>query len=323
MVKSKAKVQNHNQILGVSYIDENPKDVSSEELKILSRAKRREAILLANRIRDNGVYVLGVRLEWPRDGLFFYNDGSFTWVDTESKKQVEMCPHMAYIGGLYLKGNDFFVFCHFEKSSAEGSKLKDTFKIFYENFGISKVVMLKVGHFAGALANVSVSGNDKFYGSDICHVDTILNIGNLKKKVFTYDHTKLLEAADYVSGQTGYDVVPLPLGDAAFASVGFVELGDYMVVDCRAEGTADVLKSVGYKVIQSPIPMEATNKMFGSIHCLTTEMPDIYKKSKFHPFKGRGNNYEAYRSMFTNLEGYRVIMPPIWSGHRTNPIEVN
>ncbi|MBU0471570.1 MAG: hypothetical protein KKF89_06470 [Nanoarchaeota archaeon] len=220
-----------------------------------------ERFSLAMVLAERGVDVYMHRSVWPRDTLFF-SDNNIVDVDKLLESDNYGLEHEAYCGGKFLKGDNFIVASDsmIPAFRPRTEKLLNADKALYLNL-------------TRELAQMYTTLNNDFYDDSDEHIDRLFNIGNRHKKIFTYNLTNLMAMANDVASETSYDVVALPFNEVRFAAVGFVELGDHMVVDCRAKKTMKVLKEVGYKIIPTPLGMIQTNKYLGSVRCTCTEMP--------------------------------------------------
>lgn len=264
--------------------------------------KVRETKLLAREIASHGVRVLGTHIQWPRDEIFFHLDGTYSYyfkdLDpyTGSMEHLIAYSHEAFHGGLFLKGLDFIV----ASSALPLHKRHATL----EKLGIKEAIYCDMKPPLAAFSDIMV-GRSNFYQDPLQHIDRLFNLGNTKRRIFTYDHPLLMEYAQRMSEKIDYTVVPLPISEAVFAAIGFQELGDHVAVDCRARATIEILVELGYTPIPSPKPMKKTNKNRGSIRCRCTEIPRF--PLKFYPFKGTQDDMSQY-SRLHDLEGYRVKM---------------
>jgi len=261
----------------------------------------KETYPLAMKIQEKGVNVILTPLFWPRDSLFFHEDNTFTLVNPNNEDQVKHAPHWGWWGGAYLLGKNFII----EEASGIPSKRELTNRA----LGVEKGIYVDTKPFYEDFKNISVSGNLDFYKKDLVHIDPYFNLGNFKKMIFAWNTSKLKKEGKRLSNETGYDLAILPLKEAKFAAIGFIELGDHMVVDCRAEQTMKLLEEIGYNIISTPNPLVEVNKIHGSLRCITKETPAIKDRMKFHSFL---NGYDlegpAYGSIFGNLEGHMMVM---------------
>jgi len=267
-----------------------------------SSRKYKERKSLAEEIAKHGINVLCTVIGWPRDELFFHQDGTFDYVQ-KATIQDEWCRHEAYHGGKFLKGNEFIL----ASDAMIESKRKETLKM----LGIEHAVYLDLDDCFKELEGIAVSGCKFYSPSGLKHIDTLFNLGNYKKVLFAYDSPASSNLAKETAKKIGYDAVALPLEDASFASVGFVELGNHIAVDCRAKKTIKIIGGLGYNVIPSPMLMEETNKKGRSIRCICTEIPKCYDKLEFYPFKEDAHDFsmDARLSLFWNLEGHKLKSP--------------
>ncbi|MBN1896916.1 MAG: hypothetical protein JW789_04310 [Candidatus Aenigmarchaeota archaeon] len=283
-----------------SVADANP--VQDKEFNlVLSAAKGRGGtIALAKKLEKHGVDVLLPNPKiyaWARDEFFFQDDGHYLSVQKASSPP-EAYGHEAYHGGKILKGDGFLV-----ASDSVGRKRR---KKTVRKFGFDEGFFYDIAKELNALSSIKVSGNETFYGSSSYrHIDAIFNLGNRKKSIFTYSHPKLLAKAKEIRNDTGYDIVDLPLSDAEFASVGFVEIGDSIVMDCRAKESAGILKSMGYNMITTPKPLTEINQKNGSLRCITAELPVDFEKLEFYK-PGEEPEYSFSSSDFTNTKGMKL-----------------
>lgn len=231
---------------------------------ISSREAFEESRALASAIHDGCLDVLRTIVPWPRDQLHLREDGSFVYVPDIVNEAVNY-DHEAYHGGKILVGDGFII--------ASDSVLQHRRKRTLEELSADE------GHYYSMLQPMKVFrkegvvGNPSFYIDSVFrHIDRFFNIAGRKKKVFTYDNPLLMEMGKDMERKTGYDLVLLPQSEAQYAAVGFIEVGDKVVVDRRAHKSMDILKEQGYRIIQAP-PMIMTNRKGGSIRCLTRELP--------------------------------------------------
>ncbi|MFA6072624.1 MAG: hypothetical protein WC758_00740 [Candidatus Woesearchaeota archaeon] len=261
----------------------------------------KETFALAKTIQSKGVNVILTPYSWPRDSLFFPDSNSFIYVNPTKKDQVKDAPHLGWYGGAYLLGDDFMI----ADSHGIGIKRQETLNA----LKVSKGFYIDTQKFYDDFKHIVVSGNDRFHHPESFHIDPYFNIGNLKKILFTYDVSSLIEEGIRVAKEVKYDLVPLPLEDAKYAAIGFIELGDHIVIDCRAKKSMKIIENLGYTIIPTNEPLIRINQLDGSLRCSTKEAPLIKHKMKFHSFQyGYNKEGPAYGSFFGNLEGNMMIM---------------
>lgn len=227
----------------------------------------KEMLPLAKKIQESGVNTVLTPLSWPRDTLYVNSQGKVEEVSRRKKGSVEACPHYAWHGGAYLTGDNFMI--------GEEAGIPENRKQTLEALGVKDGIFVDVKPFYKHFKDIEVSGSSRFFDEDMFHIDPYFNLGNLKKTIFTWDVPELVNKAYEISKRTGYNIESIPLSDAEFGAMGFIELGDHMVVDCRAEKTMDVLEKVGYKVLPTPEPLIELNRKRGSLRCATKEVPKM------------------------------------------------
>jgi hypothetical protein len=260
------------------HLFERPKKIKNKPFNLVLSGSpiHGNTLKIAKRLESSGIDVLLTCVGWPRDEMLFFPDGTYIH-NQKATIQGECLDHRAWVGGEYLRGIDFIL----ATSSMPPSKRRGTVRV----CGALEGFFYDIGDGLDALKNIQISGN-QFYGRDILnHIDVSYNIGNFSRKVFTYAHKELLKVADQMRRDCGYDIVELPLEDARFASVGFVEIGEAVVIDCRAKKTSRILESLGYTVIQTPYPLKNTNRRNGSLRCITAELPADFNALKFRDQK--------------------------------------
>lgn len=256
-----------------------------------------ETKLLADEIAKHGINPILTDLKWPRDELFFYNNGEYDYVQSGTI-QPEYWNHEAYHGGMYLKGDNFIIgsdSMNLEKRE-KTERLLDAKKGFY---------------LPGREMNEILLQEDQvIYKSS--HIDLVVGITNLNKTIFTYEHLELMKIVKEIACETDYNFKTIPLQEAKYGAINFLELGNHIVIDRRAKKTKKILKNLGYKIIKSPKPMIETNKHGGGIRCITNEMPKFYDKLIFYNEKNKEKFYnfeiEQSTAMFRNLKGEGVII---------------
>jgi hypothetical protein len=259
--------------------------------------------LLGRKLQKKGIDVLLSRIAWPRDELFFYSDASFdkiskgTCCNNYSKSFV-------WNGGTYLKGDNFIL------SSATANPIEkrdETHKI----LGVKNSYYFDISEELDSLTSIKVSNKDCFFKSSFPHIDTIYNIGNTTKLLFTYNSFKLIQTAEKMQELTGYGLVTIPLIEAKYASIGFIEIDDKIVLDKRAKKTKKILEKIGYEVITTPFGLKKTNRSFGSLRCITQEIPfDLEKIIFMNPnnAKNTSQKIKLEYGLFFNLKGDVVLL---------------
>ncbi len=261
----------------------------------------RESYPLAKMIQEKGVNTILTQVTWSRDKLFFHDDETFTEINRRDPRQERDCTNYAWHGGAYLLGGNFII----GDENGIPSARKETHKMLGVERGRYINILLGIREFSG----ISVSGYSEYYASYSNHIDPYFNIGNFKKTLFTWDTHLLVPMGIELAKEFNYELVTLPMDEAQYAAIGFIELGDHMVVDCRAEQTMDILSQIGYHVLPTPLPLEEHNRKGGSLRCAIREMPPLIHKMKFHPFKeGHLEDGPARHSRFSDIEGHFMIM---------------
>ncbi|MBI2004465.1 hypothetical protein HYS72_03310 [Candidatus Pacearchaeota archaeon] len=260
-----------------------------------------ETKLLADEIANHGLSPVLSCLRWPRDELFFYENGKYDYVQSGTI-QPDFWEHEAYHGGRFLKGNDFII-----TSDAIDIKKREKTQ---ELLNAKIAFYLPVGEMQKNLSEIKPNGKD-IHSENGTHIDTIVGITNLNKTLFTYDHPKLIKMVLGVADKTNYNFKTIPLEEASYLAINFLELGDHIVIDKRAKKTQKIMKDLGYKIIKSPQPMENTNKGNGGIRCITTEIPKCYDKLLFYDKENKDKfqyfKRDENRAMFRNLKGNPLI----------------
>lgn len=236
--------------------------------------------LLAKKLEKNGIPVLLSKVCWPRDELAIYLDGNYDNVQKRSY-QGESFSHFAWNGGTFLKGDNFIV------GSLTGNP-ENKQEATHNMLGVERGFYFDISRELDALNHIKVNRDRDFFKSDFPHMDVIYNIGNSSRVLITYDHPKLIETGERMESLTDYQLVTIPLEEARFAAVGFVEIGNKIVIDRRAKKTKKVLEKIGYEVITTPLSLKETNGMGGSLRCATTEIPIELERIKLmHPNNAR------------------------------------
>ncbi len=260
-----------------------------------------ETKLLAEEISKHGVNPILSVMRWPRDELFFHQDGKYEYVQSGTI-QPKWWEHEAYHGGRFLKGDNFII----GSDSMNIEKREKT----EELLNVKTAFYLSVGEMQKNISGIKPSG-EKLYSKNGTHIDTIVGITNLYKTIFTYEHPKLMEIVWEVVNRTNYKFKIIPLEEAKYVAINFLELGDHIVIDKRAEKTQKIMKDLGYKIIKSPKPMENTNKNEGGIRCITNEIPKCYDKLIFYDEKNK-EKFSYYKreesiARFRNIKGEALI----------------
>ena len=289
-------------------------DLVISGVKSASPGHNREGVIVGRELSKRGVGVLLTLLDWPRDTLYFHDDGTFTYVKLSDSRQVQNCPHEAYSSGKYLLGRDFII----SSDNLLPSKRRQTEQI----LNVAAGYYYPLGGLTRAFRGIKVSGNIFFYDSPnpLNHMDQFFNLINTKQTILGYDEPLSVQLGEDMARVTGYSFKTIPKAEARFAAIGFIELGDHIVVDCRAEQTIGVLEGLGCNVFPTPVPLDGINQYGGSLRCITREMPKIIPRLRFYDFKHEGHDRKAGRSYFSDLRGYRVIMDEGSSRRLREPI---
>ncbi|TKJ17163.1 hypothetical protein CEE44_01350 [Candidatus Woesearchaeota archaeon B3_Woes] len=261
----------------------------------------RESYPLAKMIQENGVNTILTQVPWARDRLFFHDDETFTEINRRDPRQERDCTNYAWHGGAYLIGDGFMI----GDDNGIPSARKETQRV----LGVERAIYINILAGIREFGEIPVSGYSEYYASYSNHIDPYYNLGNFKRTLFTWDTSLLVPIGTELAKEFGYELITLPMDEAKYAAIGFIELGDHMVVDCRAEQTMGILEQIGYKILPTPVPLEEHNRRGGSLRCATTEMPPLKHKMKFHPFKeGHLEDGPARHSRFSDIEGHFMIM---------------
>ncbi len=249
---------------------------------------------LANELVRRGVNILLSRDSWPRDELFFYPDGRVEYVPLDYKeyKDFKLPLHEAYAGGKFLKGNGFIIASdtmNLEKKANTLSAL-----------GVEKAFYLDLTkafeYFLDYHERYCYRKN--FFNDEQRHIDRMVNIGNTKRMLFTYDAPVLQDILKDVASEIGYSLVCLPREESGFGAINFVELGNHMVVDKSAKRTIKVLEELGYKIIRTPTTMSFCNIKGGGVRCSCTEIPNsVYERIDFAPKKKWWQGEPAFKDL--------------------------
>ena len=238
--------------------------------------------LLAKKLEKNGIEVLLTNVSWPRDELIIYENGSFENIK-KGTTRVQSSPHFAWNGGTFLKGNNFIL----GSQTANPVEKQDL---------THKILSVETGYYYDiseqleSLKHITVSKNKSFYTGTFPHIDIIYNITNKTKTLFTYNHPKLISQVEQMASDCNYNVQILPLEDASFAGIGFIEIGEHIVIDKRAKQSQKILSNLGYNIITTPFKLDKTNNGSGSLRCITTELP--IKKEKIRIIHPSNATYE-------------------------------
>ncbi len=272
---------------------------------IISAAKRHGRYLprlLARKLEENNIPSLLSVLTWPRDELVVYNDGSYNRVD-KGTIQGEHRSDFAWNGGTFLKGDNFIIG---SLTANPAEKQEATHKALM----VDKGYYFDISQELDALNFIKVEKRN-FFKSSFPHIDVIYNIGNTKKVLFTYNHEKLIKTGKKMEETTGYKLILLPLEEARFASVGFVEFNDKIILDKRAKQTNKILRNLGYDTITTPFALKKVNQGLGSLRCITTEMPIELEKLASININDIESNYQReflqMSALLYDLEG-RIIV---------------
>jgi hypothetical protein len=240
----------------------------------------------ANELRKNGISALLTNVKWPRDELVFFSNGLCDYVEKASDES-QCSSDFSWNGGTFLKGNNFIIG---SDTACPKSMRKNTHNI----LDVAEGFYFDISRELDSMKHVSVSGNNMFFNSYFPHIDILYNIGNYTKKIFTYDSPVLRDTAEKMANSCGYDVFCLPLDEAKFASVGFVEVGNKILIDKRARSTKGLLSKLGYDVFSTPAALVNTNQKFGSLRCSTTEVPLVDGKVRYI-YISRANPNRKYK----------------------------
>ena len=256
----------------------------------------------ANRLEKHGIPVLLARCMWPRDELYFYPDGRFHNVQ-KATMQWEYEDNFAWNGGTFLQGDDFIIVANGENPSEKNKKTESI-------LGVSQGYYHDISDELGELSHISVSGKYDFFKPDFTHIDIIFGIGNRARTLFTYDHPTLLRKWAQIAEQIGYILRSVPLDEARFASIGFVEWWDYMLLDGRAKWTRRVLESVWYRVLMTHFWLEKTNRKGWSLRCMTTIAPVSWESlviERLEDIWDTSERMNAEYSLLYTADGKRVL----------------
>ncbi len=231
-----------------------------------------ETIPIALELEKRGINVLLTSAPWARDQFSFNNDGSFTYIPTAIEE--EQSPHEAHHGGANLINKVFNDGILITTDHAPELKRQETKKV----LGIKKAIYADIDNLVYDFSEYLVDGNQEFYSSNLKHIDPYFNLCQREKLVVSYGTGRSVKLAKEIAKEIGYDVLVLPREDARYAGIGFLEVGDHVVVDCRAEATMKKLEEVGYHTIPTPVPMRTTNRKNGSIRCVSNEAPPVIEK---------------------------------------------
>lgn len=235
--------------------------------------------------QKHDIDVFETGLSWPRDELYFLDNGQYLYVQTGTVQEEWIYGHFAAYGGTYLQAEDLLI----TSDRKANLKLKEKTADF---LGLSKTHVVPVSSFVPCLEHIAVSANKTFYRSN--HLDPFMNLLPKAKKLVTYDHPHLLEEASLLAGKVDYSVISLPLMDAAYAAVGFVESNNVLFIDDRAKQSQEVLLPYVDKVVGVP-PLLKTNQFSGSLRCMTNEVP-VDKAYVQQQLKKRPLSLELVRS---------------------------
>jgi hypothetical protein len=238
-----------------------------------------ETLPLAKELARRGVNVLLSKEDWARDELLFQPDGRVEYVPCEHEqyKDFKLPPHEAYEGGKFLKGKGFIIASNSvaEEKRDQTALMLGADKSFY--LDLRQAYDYFISHNRGISRHFFEDENGR-------HIDRLVNIGNTRKILFSYDAPVLREALRDVASETGYLQAFLPREESGFGAINFVELGDHVVVDKRAKGTIEMLEELGYDVIPTPRAMVFTNIKQGGVRCSCTEIPNhVYERIDFAP----------------------------------------
>ena len=257
--------------------------------------------MLAKKLEKNGIDVLLTDLSWPRDEIYIHSNGK---VDTVIKNtaQGDSMSNFAWNGGTYLKGDNFILG---SLTANPIEKQERTHKV----LGIDNGHYFDISEELDSLNHIMVGKRHIFYGSDFPHIDAIYNLGNSSGELFTYDNKILIETGEKMCDLIGYDLTVLPLEESRFASVGFVEVEDKIILDCRAKKTKKILEKIGYQVILTSMALMNTNRGRGSLRCITSELPfeiDNLELVDLTKITGMSNRIRLEHSIFSDIRGFKV-----------------
>ena len=221
--------------------------------------------LFAKKLEKNDIPVLLSSVCWPRDELFFYQNGRYDYVQ-KGTCQPDFQPHFAWNGGTYLEGNNFIIG---SLTANPQSKQKSTHYV----LGVEHAFYFDISEELDSLSHIKLNGKRNFFSSDFPHIDLVYNICNIAQTLLTYNHPKLIEKGEDMAHKTNYSLKTIPLEEAVYASIGFIEFGEKIMLDKRAKKTRKVLKNLGYEVISTPFALKKTNSYGGSLRCMTREIP--------------------------------------------------
>lgn len=268
---------------------------------IISSAQRHGKylpLLLAKKLEKNEIPVLLSSIAWPRDEIIIHSDGNYDHV-SKGTCQGEHRSNFAWNGGTFLKGDDFII-------GSLTANPKEKQEATHRALGISRGYYFDISEELNALNFIKVSGKD-FFKSCFPHMDIIYNICNTKKILFTYNHEKLVKTGKKMEELTGYNLITIPLEEAKFASVGFIEFGNKIVLDKRAKKTKKILENLDYEIITTSFGLKKINRGMGSLRCVTTEMPIELEKLVMIDIRNIRSSYDKeylyMRSILFNLQG--------------------
>lgn len=252
---------------------------------------------LAKKISSYGINVLLTGETWPRDRTHVFEDGTLLNVDV-GLNHDDLYNHEIFHGGKFLVGNSFLL----GSESMYPEKREKTLEL----LGLEKAIYIHMNPCYSLFEDLNIGGKKFYLKTGLMHIDTIFNLTNKNPCIFTYSHRLLTDAAKTVAEQVGYKTREIPIEEVEYAAVGFIELGDHVVVDKRAKGTIRVMKELGYEIITTPKPMKFTNKNRGSIRCRTKEIPDIFERLQFNDPQDYYENKKNLRDSFFTLDGRTV-----------------
>ncbi len=257
--------------------------------------------LLARKLEKNDIPVLLSSVCWPRDEFFFYPDGKCDYVQ-KGTCQPDFQPHFAWNGGTYLEGNNFIIA---SLTANPESKQKATHNV----LGVENGFYFDISEELDSLSHIKVNGKRELFSSEFPHIDLVYNICNAAQTLLTYNHPKLIEKGVDMAHKTNYSLQTIPLEEAVYASIGFVEFGEKIILDKRAKKTKNILKDIGYDVITTPFALKKTNSYGGSLRCMTQEIPIpleriVLKRPEDYSFVGRNFMYNTKGQTIKTESGY-------------------
>lgn len=248
---------------------------------------------LAAHLEKNGIPTLLTTLLWPRDDMFAYPDGTVEST-MNLKGALKGLSHCAYHGGAYLKGDGFLIG---SDSVIWKSKRESTEKA----VGVERGVYVDISDALDSISHASPKIKPNLYRGSFPHIDLVYGLVNSAKRLVTYDSLELTKIGESICEKLGYELLVLPLSQAEYVAVNFVEFDDKVVVDKRAKVTRKLIERLDVDVVPTLKGLEKSNYRSGGLHCMTNEIPLALDSIVTEPRNGES----FWHALFYTTDGMR------------------